>query len=528
MRRPLQKLSMLIIGIMALTCPDGSRGAANNSPLAAEWQETQSAAAGSRRSSGFRQLIPKIVYTPEGFTRLDLGDSVLDWFPVDLERNGTWDFGILFAGSPSRVGVFDPGKASWIDGPRVLPAWGRGWGATDLAGDGRVDYFYIVRDSVRRFDSRTGFDTLVFVLDLFPSEMCLWGHTLSNHLTAVFKGGLRDYLTTGGRCYWSVCDLTTGEPIKRLAGGISSVRIVSGYSDSPGGSALILHESHSTLDNTPHTGLNWYYQSLSLIDEQWNVRWQIPLPYAYEHDLTKPPWILTAVDYLSLNPNSGGRIFWLTGSAFWYWPTFHRPPIFGCVSDSGRYQWGVPVYTEPYTRYTGIVAYDLDRTGNPSLIMPLRNRGWELRSLSDGSLIRTIPGKPGADLRTGPILSASRRDMFYIADSGLYIWGASDWVFDRPDSSGAGRLPLLTATPNPFTTSVGFEITRDSGRVSLTIFNVLGQRIRNYDLHMASGARTSLRWDGRDEGGRTVPSGMYFARLTGNHDPVVKKLVLLK
>ena len=68
----------------------------------------------------------------------------------------------------------------------------------------------------------------------------------------------------------------------------------------------------------------------------------------------------------------------------------------------------------------------------------------------------------------------------------------------------------LAASPNPFrqATTIPFSLAGQSG-VELEILDVTGRLVRRFDT---SGAR-SLVWDGRDDGGQTVPGGMYFVRL---------------
>jgi hypothetical protein len=136
---------------------------------------------------------------------------------------------------------------------------------------------------------------------------------------------------------------------------------------------------------------------------------------------------------------------------------------------------------------------------------------------------------PKADLRTGPLFTPAQRDLFYLADSGLYVWGPPQWIFSDDSFSGTeGGLPQLAAAPNPFTSTVRLECSQASGAGTLTIFNILGQRVRTYDLSTANGSTTSIEWDGRDNTGRTVPSGVYFARLSGGQQPAITKLVLLR
>ena len=51
-----------------------------------------------------------------------------------------------------------------------------------------------------------------------------------------------------------------------------------------------------------------------------------------------------------------------------------------------------------------------------------------------------------------------------------------------------------------------------SGRVSLVVFDVRGQRVRTLvDADLPAG-RHAVRWDGRDQSGRGVPSAPYLAR----------------
>jgi hypothetical protein len=83
--------------------------------------------------------------------------------------------------------------------------------------------------------------------------------------------------------------------------------------------------------------------------------------------------------------------------------------------------------------------------------------------------------------------------------------------------------------PNPLrpaaTTTIHFELPRKA-RVSLQIFNVLGQSVRRLlDASMPAGAHPIL-WDGRDDAGKQVIAGLYFYRLTTENVNVTRKLVV--
>ncbi|MBN1543108.1 carboxypeptidase regulatory-like domain-containing protein [candidate division KSB1 bacterium] len=67
--------------------------------------------------------------------------------------------------------------------------------------------------------------------------------------------------------------------------------------------------------------------------------------------------------------------------------------------------------------------------------------------------------------------------------------------------------------PNPFnpTTEIAFALP-ENARVSLTIYNILGQPVKNlYSGSLEAGSH-SLSWDGRNERDLAVPSGVYFYR----------------
>jgi len=81
-------------------------------------------------------------------------------------------------------------------------------------------------------------------------------------------------------------------------------------------------------------------------------------------------------------------------------------------------------------------------------------------------------------------------------------------------------LHLFQNRPNPFSpeTRIEFELPQ-SGRVALKIYAVSG-RLRAAGSH-------SVRWDGRDESGRKVASGVYFYNLAADGISESRKMILL-
>lgn len=86
-------------------------------------------------------------------------------------------------------------------------------------------------------------------------------------------------------------------------------------------------------------------------------------------------------------------------------------------------------------------------------------------------------------------------------------------------------VPQLGFRPNPFTGSgeVAFALPAGSGDYRVELFDTLGRRVRVIDQGTASiGVERRIHWDGRDDSGRVIASGMYFVRMTS---PAVTRVV---
>jgi hypothetical protein len=99
--------------------------------------------------------------------------------------------------------------------------------------------------------------------------------------------------------------------------------------------------------------------------------------------------------------------------------------------------------------------------------------------------------------------------------------------------AGAEELPvgfsLGRAVPNPAASSVRFRVgLPTAATVELALYDVRGARIRAEAKHLDAGWQT-WAWDGVDDAGRPVASGVYFARLSvagrehGTHKVVVTR-----
>ena len=69
--------------------------------------------------------------------------------------------------------------------------------------------------------------------------------------------------------------------------------------------------------------------------------------------------------------------------------------------------------------------------------------------------------------------------------------------------------------PNPFNPAVvlPLDLAKDAGRVSLTVHDVLGRRVRQVWQGPLRAGSHRFVWDGRDEVGRAVAAGVYVYRV---------------
>jgi hypothetical protein len=90
-------------------------------------------------------------------------------------------------------------------------------------------------------------------------------------------------------------------------------------------------------------------------------------------------------------------------------------------------------------------------------------------------------------------------------------------------------LELANNYPNPFnpSTVIQYGVPRATN-VSLVIYNILGQHVRTLVDQPQNAGRFVVTWDGRDNFGRGVGSGVYFYRLSAGQTVLVKKMLLLK
>lgn len=83
--------------------------------------------------------------------------------------------------------------------------------------------------------------------------------------------------------------------------------------------------------------------------------------------------------------------------------------------------------------------------------------------------------------------------------------------------------------PNPFSGSTTIEYyLSEPGSVTLTVYNALGQRVAEVMRPFQPVGPQKIAWNGVDDGGRRLPSGVYFCRLQAGQSSQTRKIVIVR
>ena len=101
---------------------------------------------------------------------------------------------------------------------------------------------------------------------------------------------------------------------------------------------------------------------------------------------------------------------------------------------------------------------------------------------------------------------------------------------------GADTIPILPQIPvlhnnypNPFnpSTSISFSLPAEM-QCSLSIYNIKGQKVKTLQSGTSTQGNHTLIWNGRDDNGMSVSSGIYFYQLKAQGDTITKKMIMVK
>ncbi len=113
------------------------------------------------------------------------------------------------------------------------------------------------------------------------------------------------------------------------------------------------------------------------------------------------------------------------------------------------------------------------------------------------------------------------------------LLNGTDILVAVEDETSMGLVPATTRLgqnyPNPFnpTTSIAFSLENRS-RVAIAIYNVIGQKVGQLAGDELAAGDHTIVWDGRDDSGQPLPTGVYLYRLQAGDFVATRKMLLLR
>ncbi|NNE69257.1 MAG: hypothetical protein HKN29_02710 [Rhodothermales bacterium] len=280
---------------------------------------------------------------------------------------------------------------------------------------------------------------------------------------------------------------------------------VGGTSESLRGNAVVLR--------TTDGGSTWsrVYESVkgSGISGEWG--WKISFP--------SPEVGFVSVEYASNNDGHPAKILKTTDAGV----TWTALDVTGSVSRAGLQGIGFRTETEGWASGRGVTSYTADGGNTWTQLLD-----WAAAEQTDqgGNVLASPAGQ----------LDGAINRIIFVNDSLGVAVGRRVYLLNPASVTGVVQAPgvpdgfvLRDAYPNPFSDhlTVEFDL-MEPGPVRIEIVDAVG---RTHGV-LATGMRTAglhqITWDGRDENGRRMPSGMYFLLMDFDRSPEVKQVVLIR
>ena len=170
--------------------------------------------------------------------------------------------------------------------------------------------------------------------------------------------------------------------------------------------------------------------------------------------------------------------------------------------------------------YDGTAITQIAHIGWPGLLIEI----WGLNVAPDGKIFVSYQDD-GTDFVSVYLLE----DSTFIEIAQIQDWDQTTGLSLYEDETLLQKYTLHQNYPNPFnpSTEIRFDIptARD---VQLRIYNQLGQTVRTLVDNRMKAGTYALEWDGQDQMGRSVASGVYFYNLEAGDFNQIRKMTLVK
>ncbi len=183
---------------------------------------------------------------------------------------------------------------------------------------------------------------------------------------------------------------------------------------------------------------------------------------------------------------------------------------------------------------TVYVGYDKEITNLPSWLQGWTSTALEIKAENNVTFHCYSKNHPAGTVVLGGNHGADDNNMYVVLVKSL---GGGEVEYpdppqpESPEEKGrtAETFQLLQNYPNPFNPSTEIPfITEAEDHVVLTIYDMTGRIIQKEELEVSSPGCYQFVWDGTNQDGLPVCSGLYLYRLQGFSYQAMKKMMLLR
>ncbi len=123
--------------------------------------------------------------------------------------------------------------------------------------------------------------------------------------------------------------------------------------------------------------------------------------------------------------------------------------------------------------------------------------------------------------------------LLYAASYGRGLWKTPIQAVisstEKPTAPIVKTMDLSPNFPNPFNPSTHFLVTLNKKQnINVAIFNSSGQKVRQIYSGTLPGGTYRFEWNGKNDEGTSLSSGVYFYRLTTSERSITRKMILIR
>ncbi len=233
--------------------------------------------------------------------------------------------------------------------------------------------------------------------------------------------------------------------------------------------------------------------------------------------------------------NSGEQdytVHYVSGQYLGWFPVGESSPVYtiaaGEVMELLEYQFNAGHYVIDLDNVSGTVNWGMTLHSTETAFQTKSS------SLPDAMAWLNGPGEGESIEFDIPIegyycLAVWKNETSDVANSGQFQLQFRDLLTPVPETELPSPTGLTGITPNPFNpqTTISFNLASE-GNVQLEIYDLRGKLARSLVRDAYSAGRHEVIWNGKDNGGHRLPSGVYMVRMSAHGTNEIQKVLMLK